>query len=372
VVTLGNATSTGSWLDGVVSVSNWVADRVPTDLVHLDAAGAGRVSASALDAEIAHLRREAEVGPYVAEAGADLVPGRSALGAVVGLSSDDVFFSEGAAQAFAALLDAWPLGPGARVGTVPGEFGGHARVLAQRASRYGWELVALAVDGLGRVTDVPAGLDLLTLPQVASHRGVAQPLGEVLWSGVPVLLDVAQSLGQVAVPAGAAAYVGTSRKWLCGPRGVGFGVVDREWQEGLAPAVTLRHHEAVGMARYDSAEAHVAGRVGLSQAARTWSPALLPVVAAAGAAARVLLDGAGGWEVVEPVAEPTGITTLRHASADPVPTRAALLADGYLTSVVPAHRAADLAGALLRVSTHAWVTPGDLEGLAAALDRVTQ
>ncbi|MDP9183390.1 MAG: ergothioneine biosynthesis PLP-dependent enzyme EgtE, partial [Actinomycetota bacterium] len=116
-------------------------------------------------------------------------------------------------------------------------------------------------------------------------------------------------------------------------------------------------------------EAHVAGRVGLMQAARGWSPALLPVIAAAAAAARVLLHGAGGWEVVEPYEEPTGITTLRHASADPVATRAALLADGYLTSVVPVHRAADLDGALLRVSTHAWVTPSDLEGLTEALQR---
>jgi pyridoxal 5-phosphate dependent beta-lyase len=357
-------------LDGAVSVSVWVADRVPTDLVHLDAAGAGRASVSVLEAEVAHLRREAEVGPYVAETGADLGPGRSALGAMVGLAQGDLFFAEGAAQAFAVLLDAWPLAPGARVGTVPGEFGGHARLLHHRAARYGWELVALPVDALGRVTDVPAGLDLLTLPQVASHRGVAQPVREVLGSGVPVLLDVAQSLGQVPVPAGAAAYVGTSRKWLCGPRGVGFGVVEPAWQGRLAAAVTLRHHEAAGMARYDSAESHVAGRVGLAQAARTWSPALVPVIAAAAAAARVLLDGAGGWEVVEPVEEATGITTLRHPGADPTAARAALLTEGYLASVVPVHRASDLTGSLLRVSTHAWVTPGDLEGLAAALDRV--
>jgi pyridoxal 5-phosphate dependent beta-lyase len=358
-------------LDGDVSVSLWVADRVPTDLVHLDAAGAGRASVTALEAEVAHLRREAELGPYVAEVGADLGPGRAALAAVVSLAQGDVFFSEGAAQAFAVLLDAWPLRPGARVGTVPGEFGGHARVLSQRAARYGWDLLELTVDRLGRVTEVPGGLDLLTLPQVASHRGVAQPMTRVLGSGVPVLLDVAQSLGQVDVPAGAAAYVGTSRKWLCGPRGVGFGIVAPAWQERLAPAVTLKHYEANGMARYDSAESHVAGRVGLCQAARSWSPALVPVITAAAAAARVLLDGAGGWEVVEPVDEPTGITTLRHASADPVATRAALLTEGYLTSVVPAHRAADLTGPLLRISTHAWVTPGDLEGLAAALDRTT-
>ena len=352
-----------------MSVSAWVADRVPTDLVHLDSAAAGRVSVRVLEAEVAHLRQEALVGPYVAETAADLGPGRAALGALVGLGAGDVFLSEGTAQAFGVLLDAWPLPPGSRVGTVTGEFGGHARLLARRAERYGWELVALPVDDLGRVTSVPE-LDLLTLPQVASHRGVVQPMADILAVGVPVLLDVAQSAGQVEVPSGAAAYVGTSRKWLCGPRGVGYGAVAPAWQAALAPAVTLKHHEAAGMARYDSAEANVAGRLGLSLAARAWSPALAPVIAAAAAAARVLLDGAGGWQVVEPVDEPTGITTLRHGSADPVAVRDRLLEKGFLTGVVPVHRAADLDRPLLRVSTHAWVTPGDLDLLASALHEV--
>lgn len=350
-----------------MSVSSWVADRVPTDLLHLDSAAAGRLSVGTLEAELAHLRREQERGAYVAEAEADLTPGRAALGALVGLAAQDAFFAEGSTQAFATLLDAWPLGRGARVGTTPGEFGAMARLLARRADRCGWQVVTLPVDDLGRVTDVPAGLDLLSLPQVASHRGVAQPVVDVLASGVPVLLDVAQSAGQTAVPPGAAAYVGSSRKWLCGPRGVGFGVVAPAWQDRLAEATTLRQFEAQGMARYDSAEAHVAGRVGLSHAARSWSPALLPVVAAASAAARVLLDGAGGWHVQEPLHEPTGLTTLRHDSADPFAVRAALLERGVLVGVAPAHRAAELEGPLLRVSTHAWVTPGDLEALAAAL-----
>lgn len=354
-----------------MSVSTWVADRVPTGLVHLDTAGAGRVSTAVLEAEVAHLRREPEVGSYVAEAAADLVPARRALGSFVGLGGEDVFFSTGALGALEVLLDAWPLERGSRVGTLPGEFGGNARALAARARRNGWELVSLPVDGLGRLTDVPPGLDLLLLDQVASQRGVLQPVADVLAAGVPLLLDVAQSAGQVEVPSGAAAYVGTSRKWICGPRGVGFGAVAPDWQARLGEAATLRWLDATGMERYDAPEGHVAGRVALGVAAAAWSPALIPVVAAAAAAARVLLAGAGGWEVVEPVAEPTGITTLRHPHADAAATRAALLAEGFLAVVVPPSRAADVERPLLRVSTHAWVTPGDLERLAAALDRGT-
>jgi hypothetical protein len=87
-------------LDAGVSVSAWVEDRVPTEVLHLDPAGAGRVSRAVLAAQTAHLEREAAVGPYVAEGEADLAPGREALGALVGLGAVDVFVSEGAAKAF--------------------------------------------------------------------------------------------------------------------------------------------------------------------------------------------------------------------------------------------------------------------------------
>lgn len=357
-----------------MSVSAWVTDRVPTDRVHLDVAAAGRVSQAVLAAETAHLLAEAELGAYVAEAAAGpaIDAGREALGAWVGLSGSDVLLSEGAGSAFATLLASWPLGPGARIGTVPSEYGGNALVLRALAAGRGWVLVPLPTDPLGRITQVPTGLDLVTFPQVPSQRGILQPVGDVLASGIPLLLDCAQSLGQVEVPPGAAAYVGTSRKWLCGPRGVGFGVVDPAWHDRLTVPPTLGGLEKTGMPRFDNQEPHVGGRVGLALAARTWSPALLPVAQAGAAAARVLLEGAGGWQVIEPVDEPTAITTLRHRSADAVATRAALIADGFVVSAVPTTRADDVDAPVLRVSTAAWVSPGDLEVLAAALDRSTR
>ena len=357
-----------------MSVQRWVADRVRTNLVHLDVAACGVVSQATLDAEVAHLRAEAARGGYVAELAAAprIDAGRAALASMVGLSGGDVAFSEGCGGSLSALLDAWPLETGARIGTVPSEYGGNARVLADRAGRRGWRLIGLEVDDLGRVQRVPADLDLVTFPHVASQRGVAQPVAEVLATGVPLLLDVAQSLGQTAVPPGAAAYVGTSRKWLCGPRGVGFAIVDPAWQARLADPPTLQVTEYDDVRRFESPEAHIAGRVGLAWAAQQWSPALLPVLQAATAAARVLLQDAGGWRVVEPLDEPTGITTLLPpAGVDVVATRAALLADGFLTSAVPVSRAADLSGPVLRVSTAAWVTPEDVDRLAAALSRRT-
>jgi pyridoxal 5-phosphate dependent beta-lyase len=350
-----------------VSVANWVQERFPTDRVHLDAAAAGRVSTRGLELQASHLQDEAERGAYVAEslAAEAIDAGRIALGSLVGLA--DAFYTDGAGTAFAVLLDAWPLPPGARIGTIPGEYGGNARVLRHRAALHGWTLVTLPTDEVGRILEVPGDLDLVTFPQVLSQRGIAQPVELALATGVPLLLDVAQAAGQTEVPAGAAAYVGTSRKWLCGPRGVGWGCVSPDLQLADPPTLGPAHWPG-RLARFDSPEPHVAGRVGLAHAVRTWSPALLPVVQAAAAAARVLLDGAGGWRVIEPVDEPTGITTLRHESADPFATRAALVERGFVVSAVPTSRADDMSGPVLRISTAAWVTPGDVAALSEALE----
>lgn len=332
------------------------------------------MSAAVLASQVDHLYAEAARGAYVAEfeAMATLDAGRAALAALAGLEGSACWFADGASTAFAIVLDAWPLPPGARIGIVAGDFASNARILARRAAERGWELIQLPVDALGRVTGVPAGLDLLALPMVPSQRGIVQPVADLIASGPPVVLDVAQAAGQVAIPPGAAAYVGTSRKWLCGPRGVGFGLVAPEWQDQLTGPPTLTALDHSGVRRFDTADAHVAGRLGLALAARSWSPALLPVISAGAAAARVLLEGAGGWQVVEPVDEPSGIVTLRHVTADPFATRLALLDRGFVLGAVAVTRSADLAAPLLRVATAAWVTPEDLTALASALQECTR
>ena len=351
-----------------MSVEDWARSRLPSNRVHLDAAACGRLSATAYDEIASHLQAEAS-GGNVAEAENRQIPqGRRALGELVGLGPDQVAFTESGAAAFARLLEAWPLDRGARIGTVPSEFGGNALVLHRLATERGWTLVMLPVDPLGRIAAVPSDLDLVTFPQVASQRGVAQPVEFALAAGPPVLLDVAQALGQTPVPHGCAAYMGTSRKWLCGPRGVGFAVIDDDWARHLNSPAALRDHVSSPAARYESSEGNIAGRAGLSVAAQEWTPALISTVHELAAQLRAHLADLPGWRVVEPVDEPTGITTL--IGGDPAPLRSALLDLGFVTSVVPNNRAADMTGALLRISTHAWLTPTDLERFAAALRAV--
>ncbi len=351
-----------------MDLSGWIAARTPSPLTHFDAAAAGRPSVASLRAQVEHLHREAETGAYVAEAWAEqgvLARGRARLGELVGLAGSDVAFTGSGADAFALLLPSWPLGRGARIGTIPGEYGANAAVLHELARHRGWELVALPVDALGRVTDLVPGLDLVTFPQIASQRGVVQPVAEVLSSGVPLVLDVAQALGQVEVPRGCAAYVGTSRKWLCGPRGVGFIAVDPAWEAGLHDPANLSTRLHDGVRRFEAMEGAIAARTGLAVAVTEWSAEVLPVVQQLSRALRTRLTEDSRWRVVEPVDEPTGITTL--VVSDPFALRTRLVERGFLVSAVPTVRAADVPEPLLRVSTPPWLTPDDVDRFVLAL-----
>jgi hercynylcysteine S-oxide lyase len=349
---------------------------------HLDTAACSRQSNRVLEAVAHHARHEAELGGYVAEATAGdlLQQGRSVIGGLAGMAAADVAFVESAQAALAALLAAWRLPAGTRVGRLPGEYAPNVAML--RAA--GLEAVPLAVDGDGRA-DVAALERLLAtdpprfvhLTHVASHRGVVQPAAEVAAlcraHGVPLVLDAAQSLGHVDVDLGADVVYSTSRKWLAGPRGVGFLCVRPAVAAQLQPVLPAAA-DLPPVRGLESGEAHVAGRVGLVLAVGEHLAAgpvrVRERLAALGRAGRQVLDGAAGWRVVEPLDEPTATTTLRPPDGvDVVATRARLLTEhGIVTTAAGPERAPEeMTGPVLRVSPHVDGTVDDLEALAAAL-----
>jgi pyridoxal 5-phosphate dependent beta-lyase len=128
------------------------------------------------------------------------------------------------------------------------------------------------------------------------------------------------------------------------------------------------------MRGFESGEAHIAGRVGLVIAVGEHLAAgpdrVRERLAALGRATRELLDGVGGWRVVEPVDEPTASTTLLPPDGvDVAATRTRLLAEhGIVTSAIGPERApGEMTGPVLRVSPHLDAGLDDLEALAAAL-----
>jgi len=370
-------------------------------VTHLDAAGCSVHSAATLAAVSAHLEREASIGGY--PAAADVVPvldrAREHLGALVGLSHDEVGFVANATDGFAALFAAWPLPSGARVACSTAEYASNAMLVSAAGARGRVTPVLLAVDDAG-VVDLDAldrqldeGLDLLLLCPVASHRGVVQPTAEVVRrchdAGTAVILDVAQAVGQVDVSdTGADAFVAPSRKWLCGPRGVGFVAVRRSWGERLDVAPSMATHAWDGDLAVAPAPFPTGPRISIDETSfgvlMGWAnaleelhaagPALLRErIAALGRAARESLDGVAGWQVQEAHDSPSGSVVLDHDSLDTTRVHAALRAVGVVTSLLHVPRApADLPRPKLRLSFHAYADDSDIAVATEMLARVSQ
>ncbi len=128
-------------------------------------------------------------------------------------------------------------------------------------------------------------------------------------------------------------------------------------------------------------EANVAARVGYSVALGEHLAAgpdqIRDRLAELGRMTRAALADVRGWRVVEPLDEPTAITTLEPRNgADPQKVRAWLIAErGIVTTYAELQRAPfEMAKPVLRASPHVDTTPEDLdqfaEALAAATDQV--
>jgi len=371
------------------------------DVLELDVAKASIVSEGVLAAMVAHLELERRAGGYEAarQAAPALETARHRLAHLARIPGARVEFVGNGSDAVRMLVEAWPLEPGDAVLVPRSEFLSNRLAVQRLAGVRGIHVVELAEDGTGRLD--PATVEtalrgrrvgLVVLSHVASQRGVVQPVGEVLEitaaAGVPVLVDVCQSLGHVpAVPA-AAAVAGTSRKWLHGPRGVGFVAVDPAWWERLDAPATLHSHLGTGtdvradpaVSLFEAPEAPVAGRVGLATAVGELLEAGPEQVAAtlAGKGRRlreVLAERAAGLPLGEPVEEPSAIVTI-HPCEDGVATAvvAALDAAGVRAGVVPAGRAVDTTRAVVRLAPAPWVADDGLvraaEVVAAALSAV--
>ncbi|MCV7303475.1 ergothioneine biosynthesis PLP-dependent enzyme EgtE [Mycobacterium barrassiae] len=365
----------------------WRAARPAVAGLHLDSAACSRQSFAVIDAAAQHARHEAEVGGYVAAAAAAPVldAGRAAIAALTGLESSGVVFTTGANNALDLLLSSWP---GERtVACLPGEYGPNLAVMAAN----GFTVRALPVDGDGRLDvdaagraladDLPA---LVHLTALASHRGVAQPmagLAEVCRDlNLPLVIDAAQALGHLDCAVTPSAIYSSSRKWVAGPRGVGFLAVRGDLADTLRPRLPPPEWglPLTVMERLEQGEANVAARVGYSVALGEYLAAgpkrIGERLAEVGRMTREALSDVKGWRVVEAVEEPTAITTLVPVDgADPQQVRAQLIAEhAIVTTYAETLRAPfEMASPVLRASPHVDVTAEELGQFAKALAAVT-
>jgi len=369
----------------------WRRARPATTILHFDSAAAGRSSIATLRAAAAHAERESVVGAYVAQAEAEPVieQGRADLANLLGFPAAGLAFTESASSARAALLAAWPVQPGDTVAVAPSEWGPNLSAFAGAGLRVAelpvHEDGTIDVAGLGRLLadDPPA---FVHLTQVASHRGLVQPVAAAARlctsAGVPLWVDGAQGIGHADDGAGADVWYGTSRKWLTGPRGVGMLAVGERWWSRLRIADNPLGRsslppEASPVRMLESSEANVAGRVGLFNAVRDYldlGPAHVhDRLAEVGALTRVVLGDLPGWTVFGSPTAPSAITALLpERNQDVAKIRARLVAEHGIvtTDASPLRAPGEMTRPALRISPHVDCTAADLAALRTAIARL--
>ncbi|WHT17822.1 aminotransferase class V-fold PLP-dependent enzyme [Crossiella sp. CA-258035] len=343
-------------------------DRVRADTpgcqeqVFLDSAGSSLPPEPVLAEVIGHLRREAEVGGYRAEAerAEDLDAGYQVAADFFGCAPTDVAFTDSATRSWLLGMSAVPLAAGDRILVSQVEYGSNAIALMQRAQEFGAtvELVPSAEDGSISVPALTAMLDervkLVSVVHMPTNGGLVNPAKEIIDAahqvGAIALLDACQTAGQRRVrldELGADLISVTGRKWLRGPRGTGLLVVNPVAAPRLRPPLVDQHSgDWSGLGewtlRQDARvhelwESSIADRLGLIAALRYAEELGIDDIQAAVVARadflRAELSALPGVTVHDLGTERGGIATFTVAGVDGEAVKKALVAKDITVSV---------------------------------------
>lgn len=383
-------------------------DRVRRDtpgvehVAHLNNAGGALRPSVVTETVVDHLRREAEIGPYEAEAeAAERLRGvYGSVAALVGAQADEIALVQSATVAWDVAFASIPLEAGQRIVTARTEYISNAIALLQACERTGATLEVVEDDEHGQV-DLEAlektlrtgDVALVALTHVPTGGGVVNPAAEVgaltRDAGAIYLLDACQSVGQLDLDVtalGCDLLAGTGRKFVRGPRGTGFLYASRAITERLVPPVlglgaalwtSATTYEPVPTAlRFETWERSVADLLGLGAAADyalgVGLPAIEQRVTALGETLRAELALVPGVTVRDKGLRRSGIVTFTVDGERADDVRAAAAADGVNVSVTRVSSAQLDFGArglteVVRASPHYYTSEAELERLLDVL-----
>ena len=262
-------------------------------VLHFNNAGSSLPTAPVLEAQLAHLRLEAEIGGYEAadQAAPRVDRAYAAIAALLNAQPNEIAVVENATRAFDMAFYAFPFRAGDRILTSEVEYASNYLAFLQVARRLGVvvEPIASEPDGTISLPALRAALArdgrarLVALTHVPTNGGLVNPAAEVgaacREAGVPFLLDACQSAGQMPLDVealGCDVLSATARKFLRGPRGVGFLYVRSSLIERLEPpfvdlhAATWTARDSYELRpdarRFENWEGNVAAKIGLGLA----------------------------------------------------------------------------------------------------------
>lgn len=371
--------------------------------IHLNNAGASLMPEPVHRMIRDHLDREVRLGGYEAEAEAEgrIERAYGEVASLIGASPSNVAMVENATVAFSQALSALDPGPGDVIVTTRNDYASNQLMYLSLAKRRGVEVVRAGELPEGGVdpesvrtlihTRRPA---LVAVTWIPTSSGLVQPaveVGEVCAEAeVPYVLDACQAVGQLPIDVSALRcdfLAATGRKFLRGPRGIGFLYVsDRALETGLHPLhidmrgadwVSADGYELRGDARrfenWEFAHALVlglgeaawyAGQVGVERArARSWWLA---------AQLRAKLSELDGVRVLDRGSDLCAIVTVEVAGHHAAMVVETLRGQGINTSALERTSAvidmdAKGASSALRLSPHYFNTEIELTAAVGAL-----
>ena len=385
-------------------LARWRADTPEVArLNHLNNAGAALAPLAVRRAVTEYLDREATLGAYeTAEASVDQIRGASeGVGALIGARGRNIALTQNATTAFAQAMAAFDFHPGDRILTSRADYASNQIMYLALARRLGVEVV--------RIPDAPeGGIDpealereaarrrpvLVALTWVPTNSGLIQPVEAVgavcRRREIPYLVDACQAVGQLVVDVGRVGcdYLSaTARKFLRGPRGIGFlYAADRVLEAGAYP-ITVDMHGATwsdpdrftltpDARRFESWEISYALVAGVGAAVAYALEVGIPVAAARASAlaayARERLAEIDGVRVLDRGPALCAIATAAVAGRDAASIKLALRTRGINTSAADREDAVidmDEKGtaSALRISPHYYNTADEIDAAVAAL-----
>ncbi len=282
------------------------------DVVHFNNAGASLMPSVVADTMRSYLDDEVRFGGYetARRRANEIEDVYATLAELIGAQRGEIALADNATRAWDLLFYALGLGEGDRILTTTSEYVSNWAAYLHLRDTQGVEIVVVPDDDHGSIDlerlDEAASepsVALITLNHMPTNGGLVNPASEVgaiaRSHGVPFLLDACQTVGQIPIDVaevGCDMLTTTSRKYLRGPRGVGFAYVREDFLDRLHPVfVELESAPVVLPDRYDLART--------ARRFETWEKSYVNVVGLGAAAGYALEVGIGAiWERVQQLA----------------------------------------------------------------------
>jgi selenocysteine lyase/cysteine desulfurase len=391
-------------VEAAAEIHRWRDDTPGCErLVHLNNAGAALVPHVVRDTFTAHLDAEERLGGYeAAEAATEQIHHCYAdVAQLVGARGRNIALVQNSTIAFAQALSAFDFAPGDVLLTSRADYASNQIMYLSLARRLGVEIVrapdrpegGIDPDGVRRSISQrrPA---LVALTWIPTNSGLVQPVEEIgricQEAGVPYLVDACQAVGQMPIDVqsvGCDYLAATSRKFLRGPRGLGFLYVsDERLAAGAHPLLVDMHGATWTEAdafeltpdarRFETWEFAYALVLGLGAAARYALDVGLDTARDRARElanyARVSLAGIPGVRVLDRGPELCAIVTVAVADRDTREVKLALRSRGINTSSPHREDAVidmDEKGtsSALRISPHYYNTKEEIDTTVEAL-----